>query len=540
MNVWRIAFALGLLTLVGVPVAAPFSAVVSPATWVWTAEDGNRLLHLSSNTLVLVFGTAMVAVPIGLTLAVLLFRSEFFGRRCLLAILAVTLFIPLPVIVSSWQAALGTGGWLPLEWWRTTADRPWATGMFPAIWVHALASVPWVAIITGVGLVWVEPEWEEESRQVLSPLRVLIQVTLWRARASILAAFLFVILQTAGEISVTDMMLVSTFAEEAYTQFALGDAGLSRTIALWLPGLVLAWVGTLVVVARLDNSLPPLMAPASELRPILRYLPGLQCFISGMILIVLVAPFLSLIWKLGSSGYPPQFGMGTARHFLQAEARLLGRSLVEALSCASVTGFLVAGVALKACWLARDARWFRWLLFSLVTWVWVLPGPIVGMGLRDVISVLPEGPWKDALYYGPSPLPLMWAQAIRAFPVVVVLLWPVVRLLPVEMIEEAQLAGAGFTGLWFGVVLPMTWRAAMMGGLVATALCLGEVAASTRVETPGWESFTKLIFDRMHFGVDNNVSALCVLMLASLAGFAIAGGSVFLIARWFTSNAKST
>ena len=43
------------------------------------------------------------------------------------------------------------------------------------------------------------------------------------------------------------------------------------------------------------------------------------------------------------------------------------------------------------------------------------------------------------------------------------------------------------------------------------------------VETPGWDSFTKLVFDRMHFGVDNNVSALCVLMLASLGGIALVG-----------------
>jgi len=48
-----------------------------------------------------------------------------------------------------------------------------------------------------------------------------------------------------------------------------------------------------------------------------------------------------------------------------------------------------------------------------------------------------------------------------------------------------------------------------------------------RVETPGWESFTKLVFDRMHFGVDNNVAALCVLMLISLGVLGIAGWFLF-------------
>jgi ABC-type spermidine/putrescine transport system permease subunit II len=109
----------------------------------------------------------------------------------------------------------------------------------------------------------------------------------------------------------------------------------------------------------------------------------------------------------------------------------------------------------------------------------------------------------------------MWVQAIRAFPIAVVFLWPIVRMIPREVAEEARLAGARAVSVWLGVVIPLTWRATAVVALASAALCLGEVAASTRVETPGWESFTKLIFDRMHFGVDNNVSALCVLMLAS-------------------------
>ena len=42
-----------------------------------------------------------------------------------------------------------------------------------------------------------------------------------------------------------------------------------------------------------------------------------------------------------------------------------------------------------------------------------MPGPVIGIGLHEIILALPEGPWKDALYYGPSPLPLMWVQGIR-------------------------------------------------------------------------------------------------------------------------------
>ena len=89
---------------------------------------------------------------------------------------------------------------------------------------------------------------------------MLFYVTLPRARASILAAILFVGLQTAGEISVTDMMLISTLAEEVYTQFPLGQGGgLARTLLISLPGLLLVWAAVLVVLARLEKALPPLL-----------------------------------------------------------------------------------------------------------------------------------------------------------------------------------------------------------------------------------------------------------------------------------------
>ena len=43
----------------------------------------------------------------------------------------------------------------------------------------------------------------------------------------------------------------------------------------------------------------------------------------------------------------------------------------------------------------------------------------------------------------------------------------------------------------------------------------------------------KLLFDRMHYGVDNNVAALSVMMLASLVSVAAAIGLGKLLAHWY-------
>jgi iron(III) transport system permease protein len=531
MNGCRVGYSLGLAVFVVVPLLMPFGGLLDSATWQWTSDDLDRLFQLGFITLILTLGTLALSLPLGLCLAVLLCRTHFLARRFLLFLLALSQFVPLPVIVSSWQGLLGADG---LGTWLATSDRPWATGLGAAIWIHALAALPWVAFIVGLGLTWVEPELENEASQSVGAWRVLALVTLPRARASILASALFVVLQTAGETNVTDIMMVPTLADEVRTQFVRYDReALERTLLLSLPALLLIWGGALAILSYLEKHLPPPAPPFRGQRPLDLGPAGLRLFGAFLLLTLLIVPLFSLAWKLGLTGHPRHWSSEVAWHFLHAETRVLGKELGATLATAFLTGLIVAGLALMGCWLARAHAWFRWLLFSVLIWAWVLPGPVIGIGLHDLIMLLPEGPWKTLLYHGPSPLPIMWAQTIRALPIAVVFLWPVVRLIPQEFFEEARLGGAGTVGEFLHVVAPMTWRAALVTVLASTSLCLGEVAASARVETPGWESFTKLLLDRMHYGVDNTLAALSVLLLASLVVLGlVAIGLWKLLQRW--------
>ncbi len=516
MNGWRLAYGVGLFVFVVLPLLMPLGELLSPAAWAWTPDDVERQSHLCTNTLTLTAGVVAISLPIGICLAVLLFRTSFFGRRSAQVLLALALFVPLPIVVSSWQALLGAQGWLPIDLWRDAPGRPWASGMQAAIWIHAIAAVPWAAFLVGMGLSRVEPELEDEARQVVGPWRVLLVITLPRTRASLLAAALFVAMQTAAETTVTEMMQVRTLAEEMRTQFALSEIGLARTLVVTLPALLAAWALVLAVVAHIEKSLPPMLLPqrmdlALDLRP--RWLlPIISAALIGM----LIMPLGSLVRKLGLAGHPEHWETDTAWYFLRVALRVLGSDLLASLVTSAVTGLGVAVIGVIGCWLAKERVWFRWLLFGVLTWVWVLPGPAVGMALHQTIMLLPEGPWKVLLWYGPSPAPLMWAQGLRTLPIAVIFLWPVVRLLPRELFEEARLGGAGALSEFLHVVAPATWRPVLVCGLTSSALCLAEVGASDRVATPGWEAFAATLLKQMHTGVDNSVSALCILMLLAL------------------------
>src|SRR5438270_5540346 len=271
MTQWRFAAAILLLIIVGLPVGLPFIGVFrNPAGWqAWS--EGWRLLSLAGTTLELVSGTLIFVLPLGVAGAVFLYRTDLPFRRGLRFLTFLTLFVPLPLFTSAWQATLGTGGLLPAALWTNvsagdpdisptgTGMKPWGHGPGTAIWVHAMAGLPWVILLVGQGLLWVERELEEDALTAAGPWRVLWRVTLPRCRAAIFASGLWVALMIVTEITVSDMMQVRTFAEEVYSQLVEGNReALVRAVAVTLPVVVL--VAGLVVWSSLrwQRSLPAL------------------------------------------------------------------------------------------------------------------------------------------------------------------------------------------------------------------------------------------------------------------------------------------
>ena len=82
---WRWAAALGLLLVVGAPLLLPLAELAAHGSGVWTATDWHRLGHLFQQTFLLVAGTWALALPVGIVLAIALFRTDFPARRFLLS-----------------------------------------------------------------------------------------------------------------------------------------------------------------------------------------------------------------------------------------------------------------------------------------------------------------------------------------------------------------------------------------------------------------------------------------------------------------------
>jgi ABC-type Fe3+ transport system permease subunit len=244
----------------------------------------------------------------------------------------------------------------------------------------------------------------------------------------------------------------------------------------------------------------------------------------------------SLVWKTGLHGAPPEWSPAYAAGQLVRVAARDGPLLALSAGFAALTGALVSLAALLLCWLALDGGAFRRTLLAVVALAWALPGPVAGAGLKEAIRVLavdtPLPPLRVLLYDGPSPLPVVWAHLLRFLPCAVAVLWPVLRLLPRDLRDSARLDCPRPWGEFRYVVWPLAARAWAACALVVMALALGEVGAvAMRVETPGWETFAHVLWDRMHYGQPQDVAGLCLVLLAVPAAAAAVVLAVPLLKR---------
>jgi iron(III) transport system permease protein len=106
---------------------------------------------------------------------------------------------------------------------------------------------------------------------------------------------------------------------------------------------------------------------------------------------------------------------------------------------------------------------------------------------------------------------------LRLFPFAVALVWPVVRLVPAELFDAARVDGASAAGELRHVVWPLSAVAAGRATLAVAVLALGELSASKLVATPDGGTFAHEVFTRMHYGVANQLAAMCLLLLAMTA-----------------------
>jgi iron(III) transport system permease protein len=482
--------------------------------FVWVSDGRNRVL--STHTLLLASSVAAASTVLGAPLALLLARTAVRGRRLCALLLMALLFLPLYVQAAAWQAAGGLQGWYTLA---TGWPAPLA-GWRGAIAIHTMAAIPWVVLIVGVGLQLSEAELEEAALLDGTTAQVFARVTLPRAAHAIFAALLWVAIATAGEITVTDLFQVRTYAEQLYTEFALGDRLDADPWAL--PGGAIAIVGLVAAALWLVGRLMP-----AEHFAVQRRNPTLQLgawrapaalLMWGTVGLLAGIPLVSLATKAGM--VVTRDGGALTRHWSAARfGQIVGESpwrfsheLGWSLTIGAAAAAAAVVLALPLAWCARRGGWGAAPAWAVIALGLALPGPLVGLA---IIACFNAADWTWLVWLYDRSIAAIWlAQTVRSLPLCTLVLWYALRTIPAELMDSATLDGASAWARLTRVAMPQRKMAIAVAWWVALAVAWGDLSASILVVPPGVMTLPIRVFGLIHYGVDDQVAGISLSVMA--------------------------
>jgi iron(III) transport system permease protein len=498
----------------GLAVCLACLGLTGAVLWLTADEPVRRLLV---NTLVLCGGVATISVPPGMLLAILLTRTNVGGRNLGWLLLLTLLFLPLHSTAAGWVALFGKLGSQSSAFFQTT--QPLVNGMPAVVWIHSMAAIPWVTLIISLGLWTIPREVEEAALLDVSPVRFFLGLGLRYFFPFVMAAGLWAVITTAGEMTVTNLYMVSTYAEELYNSVAQGADAPTAGIRL-LPGICGTALLACSVCGLIAALLPAGLGKLFQRPRVYRlgaWHPSMTIVSWCMLLLVFGVPLVSLALKAGmvkqavAGEHVRSWSLAALGDvLLSSPYRFRAEFGYSALFAAS--GAVVAlVVALPLAAWARRGGIGSLPAIVTVAVCWAIPGPLVGMSLSWLLN------WNFApliFLYDKTPLAPALAMGVKALPVTILILWMALASIPQQTLEAARLDGAEGFSLFWRIILPQRAAAIAAAGMIAFAIGLADLAWSILVLPPGMETVQRRVFGLIHYGVEEQVAGVSLVTLA--------------------------
>ncbi|MCL4202480.1 MAG: ABC transporter permease subunit [Pirellulaceae bacterium] len=498
--------------------AAILVAATAAGLTAWWLYGEPQPWVLMRNTVLLSLGVCLIAVPLGTCLAISLTRTDLPGRRAMTPALLALLFVPLYLTAAAWDAGFGQIGWYTLV--QSSPAEPWLAGWRAAIWIHAMAAIPWVMLLVAAAARHVEASLEEDALLDGTARQVLWHVTLRRLRPALAVAALWVLLGTAAEMTVTDLYRVRTYAEVLYTGFALGD-DLSDSAMRVLPGMVaVTWLVVIgfVVAASLAPSFRTPPRPPWIFR-LGRWRWLMVIAQSGVLLLLIAVPLGNLVYK---AGVTVQIDDGQRQRLwtiaalwetVAAVPWRYGEEFGWTAVLGAVTATAAVALGLPLAWLARRGGWRSVPAVAIAATGLAIPGPLIGLSIIWLLD-RPFPPGLIWLYDRTLFAPVL-AMLVRTLPITILFGWHVLSSIASDVLDAAACDGAGTWRQFWWIAVPPRIASLLAVWLVAFAVATGDLACSILVVPAGVTTIPIRVFGLLHAGVDDQVAGICLVMLAS-------------------------
>lgn len=440
-----------------------------------------RQRDLFTTSVLMALGTAVTATIIGTRIAFIAARTDLPGARSLQVAALLPLLIPPHIQAIAWRDLL------PFP------------GFYGAMFTLTLALFPFVTLLVASGLAGVDRRLEEAGRLHRSSGMVLLRITLPLVRPHVMAGAILVFVFALTNYGVPAVWEVNTYPIEIFVQFSsFYDEAAAAMLSLPLFALT---VGLLYFHKRIMGSRSYVTIAAGQACPLRLSLGSLKAttVVSAWIVVVIavVVPLGVLVVRSRS---PAAYAQA-----LESAAELLLVSFGLAAAGATATVALCFPVA---CVIERSRTAVGRVTDYASVLPFAVPATTLGIGLIGLWN------WPTNVSPYGTPLMLLLGYVALCSPFAVRVLSSGIRQIGAPL-EEAALLHSGHCLYRMGqIVLPLSAPAIAVAWSVAFVLSLGDLGVTLLVIPPGWETLSLRIYNLMHYGANDVVSALCIILVA--------------------------
>lgn len=468
---------MGIAALLALPLVYVVYMAGTADVALWSRLWRTRLPELLGNTFSLAGGVAVLTLGLGVSLAWLVTRVEFPGRRVWEWALVLPLAMPTYVLAYVYSYLLGLDG--PI-------DRLWQTLLGPdhhvfapqSLWgvtmVMALDTFPFVYLLTRTALLNSNMSFEEVSRACgVGPWPTFFRVTLPLLRPAIFAGVSLVVLYVVSDFGAVSLLRFQTLTYAVYQQMT---GRYNYAAASVMSVLLVLFAVVFFLTERWFRERSRFYQTSGRFRkPVPRRTSATgRAAALGFTAVVFLLSFgipagLLIQWSIGAV----RGGLLDNRFFEFAWNTVLLSGLAS--SAAVLLGVPVAYLA------TRRPSWLNQLCLHATYAGYVLPGPVAALALLVLaMAIVPS-------WYGTVIL-LVFAYVVHYLPAGLQSLEPAIQQVTPNVEEVARTLGYTVWGTLRRVTIPLIWNGFLSAWILMFLQCMKELPATLLLRPVGFDT----------------------------------------------------
>lgn len=489
--------------------------------------SNSGIWNVIGNTLMFMLGSTLLGTAAGIFFAVLLTRTDVFGRRFFSALVSVPFYISALILAFAWSVMYGPQGYITVLA-RNVGLPTWNLySLGGMIFVSAIYFMPLTYLYCSSSLKLADPSLEYAARiGGANPLKALWLITIPLIRPAILYSLLLTLVSGVELLSIPLVLgepnqidVLSTYLYRTALISGLTDYGSLAVVAL----LVVIFVTILVTLQnKLTQQEKRFVTVGGKVQRARLLQLGIwkipaTILMTVFVFLFVIVPLAGIVLQAFSSFLSPlvnPIDQLTFDNFKETfEFAEYRESILNSLFVAGVGG-VIATLFMALCSLLayRSSFWLRGLVKYLALYPRAFPGTVIGLGFLWALLMTPAVGWlRNTLWI------LIIAYCMRYLPLGFSSVSPSVLQISDELDRAARVSGTNWIGVLRHILFPLLRPALLSTFLLLFITFLKEYSVALFLFARGSQVIGTTMLEIWAQGGPGPVAALAVIQLLIIA-----------------------